>query len=71
MYRREVIKMSNGTINKRELEPDKIKVSSSVREIELDELTIPRMIKLSGIIKNGNKCEWHLKITPKGKLALL
>lgn len=63
--------MSSCIIKKTKFETEKIKISSKVKELEIEDLTIPRLIKIFGFDKNGNKGEWHLKITPKNKLALL
>ncbi len=63
--------MSSCVTKRIEYEPVKMKVSRMVKELEIEDLATPRVIIVSGISRKGIKCEWHLKITPKSKLALL
>jgi len=45
-------------------------IPAGVTEVVLD-LTRPRLISVTGIGRGGKRHEYHLKVTPKGKLLLI
>jgi hypothetical protein len=49
---------------------ESIVTDENLKEIELP-LDPPRLITLKGKDKEGKEIEWHLKVTPKGRLILV
>ena len=49
--------------------PSRIQIDEYVEEIEID-LCIERVIQFVGIVKNGKKVKYFLKVTRKGRLTL-
>jgi len=45
-------------------------IPAEVTELVLD-LRRPRLISVTGIGRGGKRHEYHLKVTPKGKLLLI
>ncbi len=48
----------------------KLKIDRNVVEMDID-LSRPRIITIKGIDNKGKEVTWHLKVTEKGRLALL
>lgn len=48
----------------------RIKIDNTACEIDID-LSVPMIIPVRGVDKNGKEIIWHLKVTEKRRLVLL
>ncbi|OFW18861.1 MAG: hypothetical protein A3H27_04380 [Acidobacteria bacterium RIFCSPLOWO2_02_FULL_59_13] len=59
----------NGEPKKSSPVPSKLRIENSIKEIEVD-LSVPRLIQILGIARNGKKNPYFLKVTRKERLTL-